>query len=80
MSPARKAPDMKTYRGRCAARLKQLRESAGLSVEQVAEAAGITVTTVYHWERAHSEPKQDKLPTLAELFGLKSPRSVLSER
>lgn len=78
MTPARKEIDTTTYRGRCAARLKCLREKSGMSVEEVAEACGITATTVYHWERAHSEPKQNMLPILAKAFGVKSPRSILA--
>ncbi|MCA9198913.1 MAG: helix-turn-helix transcriptional regulator [Planctomycetales bacterium] len=78
MNPAAKGPDLSTYRGRCAARLRELRLKSGLTPEDVAHATGVTVTTVYHWERGHSEPKQNILPTLAQIFSLKSPRSVLA--
>jgi transcriptional regulator with XRE-family HTH domain len=80
MNPAPKAPDLSTYRGRCAARIKHLRLKSKLEPAQVAEALGVTKTTIYHWERGHSEPKQDLLPLLAELFKLSSPRMVLADR
>lgn len=78
MNPARKEPDVSTYSGRCARRLRELRERAGLTVEQVAEALGVSYRAVYHWERGTNEPKLDYLPELARLYGLKSPRSVLA--
>jgi len=78
MAPARKEPDLNTYSGRCGARLRVLRERAGLSVDQVASELGVTRRAVYHWESGASEPKLDYLPLLARLFGLRSPRDVLS--
>lgn len=84
MSPARKEPDISTYRGRCAARLTQLRERAGLSVEEAAAALiekGVIkqANTVYRWESSAALPKIENLPILASLYGLKNARSVLAE-
>ena len=80
MGPARKEPDTSKYSGRCAKRLRQLRERAGLTVEQLAEMLGVSYRTVYHWESGRSDVKLDYLPTLAEIFGLKPPRYVLADK
>ncbi len=55
MNPAPKQPDQTTYSGRYAARLRQLREKAGLTIEEMVEAmasAGYETAsrTLYHWE------------------------------
>ena len=85
MSPARKEPDLSSYRGRFAARLKSLRENAGLSVE---EAAGLLIdagvvrsqNTIYNWEAALGLPKIVDFPAIAEVYGVKSPRNLLPEK
>ena len=78
MTPARKEPNVGTYRGRCAKRLKELRERAGMPVEAVAKALGVSYGAVYRWERGEADPKIEQLAELAHLFGLKSPRNVLA--
>jgi len=69
---------MSTYSGRCAARLRMLREKKGITVEELAAKIGVSYRAVYHWETGEAEPKLDYLPVLAHIFGLKSPRSILA--
>ena len=76
MSPARKEPDTRIYSGRFAARLRMLREKAGVTQEDVAVKLGITVRTVYKWEQGVHFPTPDQLPLLKELFGLKSVQAL----
>ena len=80
MGPARKGPDVTTYAGRCAERLRALRDKTGLTVEALAEAVGRKTRTLYNWESGATAPSLDDLPRLAEAFGLKSPRAVLAEK
>lgn len=80
MGPARKGPDVTTYAGRCAERLRALRDKTGLTVEALAEAVGRKTGTIYNWESGVSQPPLDALPALAEAFRLKSPRGVLAEK
>ncbi|GAB5407360.1 MAG: hypothetical protein Aurels2KO_55910 [Aureliella sp.] len=82
MSPAAKEPDQSTYSGRFAARLRMLREKAGLTGVQAAIAvseAGFPVkqTTYYNWESGHTEPPLDAFASLAVVLKQKSPRSLL---
>lgn len=77
--PARKGPDESTYAGRCAARLRMLRERAGLSVEDVASLCDVSYAAVYRWERGQSDPPLATLPILATAYGLKSVCRVLAE-
>ena len=79
MGPARKQPDTKTYSGRCAVRLRELREKRHMTVEAVAIAVGRPAKTIYNWEAGISEPPRDALPLLAKIFGL-TPRGVLAEK
>ena len=84
MSPPKKEVDLSTYRGRCAKRLKMLRERCGYSVEEAAEMlieAGVIKNSrsLYHWENAKGLPKIEQLPEIAKVYRLKSARSVLSE-
>ena len=80
MTPKRKEPDLSTYAGRCGARLRMLREKKGITVEQLAAKLGVSYRAIYHWETGEAEPKWNYLPILAEIFGLKSPRSVLAPK
>ena len=63
--------DTSTYSGRFAARLKELREKAGLSVEQLAERSGIPKRTLYNWESGIRQPLFKQLPQLAESLRVK---------
>lgn len=82
MSPARKNVDVSTYSGRFAARLRMLREKAGLSVDDVVErliAAGYEArqTTYYGWESGRSDAPLDAFPFLALSLNVKTPRALL---
>jgi Helix-turn-helix domain len=76
MSPAKKEADESTYSGRFAARLRMLREKAGLSVEQVVEAmikAGypLGVQTFYGWENGKRQVNWDAIPAIAKVLKTK---------
>ncbi len=75
----RKEIDTSTYEGRFAARLKMLREKAGLSVDELAEKSGIPVQTLYTWENGSRSPIPETLPNLAEALGVKT-RTLLPEK
>jgi transcriptional regulator with XRE-family HTH domain len=66
MTPARKEPDMTTFTGRFAARLRELREKAKLTQAELAAKIGVRVTAVSNWETAANSPTVDKLPVIAE--------------
>jgi len=57
--PPRQEPDTRIYSGRFAARLRMLREKAGMTVEDVVEAAGIPKRTLYRWEEGLRVPPVD---------------------
>lgn len=85
MAPAKKEPDMKTYPGRCAARLRKLRTECGMSAQDVVDQLakkGTKVTTraIYRWETAENEPPLSVYPLLAKLYGLKHPNELLSSK
>jgi transcriptional regulator with XRE-family HTH domain len=80
MGPKRVEPDQKTYSGRCATRLRWLREKSGLTVEEVAKIMGVNRSSVYHWETGHAFPKVDQLPLLAKTLNQKSPRYLFAEK
>lgn len=84
MNPAPKAPDESTYSGRFAARLRSLREKAGLSVDDVVakmEKAGypLRVQTYYGWENGRRQVNWDALPAIAKALKVK-PRDVIPEK
>ena len=79
MTPARKEPDLKTYAGRFAARLRDLRINAKLTPEQVAETLGVTMDNIYRWERGASFPPVTRFPEIAKLYRLKTTRELLPE-
>jgi transcriptional regulator with XRE-family HTH domain len=77
MTPKRKEPDMSTYSGRLAARLRYLRERAGLSVKQTVKqinARGYPITEIayYAWEIGTRQVNLNAIPALAATFGLKT--------
>lgn len=85
MNPAPKKPDESTYSGRFAARLRMLREKAGLTIEEMAAALGVAghetaVRTLYHWEAGRREPPVKAYPSLAAVLKQKSPRTLLPEK
>ncbi len=70
----RKEIDTSTYEGRFAARLKMLREKAGLSVDELAEKTGINRATIFRWEGGSISPPVSALPVLAKAIGIKTAR------
>jgi transcriptional regulator with XRE-family HTH domain len=77
MNPAPKSPDLSTYSGRFAARLRALREKSGLSVEQVvarievankSDRSSPKVQSYYGWEQGKSTPHMDLFPAIAKVF------------
>lgn len=69
------SPSTDTYRGRFAARLRELREKRGKSVDEFLaslNAAGVTVSkaAVYSWETGARVPSLDDLPTIADVLGV----------
>lgn len=88
MSPAKKEADQSTYSGRFAARLRMLREKAGLSVEQVVEAIekhntsgrnSPKVQAFYGWEQGKAGPHLDLLPFIAKALKVKV-RDLMPEK
>jgi transcriptional regulator with XRE-family HTH domain len=79
MSRPRKQIDTSTYEGRFAARLKMLREKAGLTPEAVAEAVGVARSAYFNWEAETNSPHVKYFPALASAFGV-SVRTVLPEK
>ena len=88
MSPAAKAPDQSTYSGRFAARLRMLREKAGLSVDEVVERIAKYNTSgrnspklqaIYGWEQSKASPHLDLLPAIAKSLKVKV-RELMPEK
>ncbi len=49
-------------------RIRELRESEGLSQTQLAELLGVHMNTVGNWEDGTSEPRSSNLADMASLF------------
>ncbi len=84
MAPAPKPVDESNYSGRFAARLKSLREKAGLTVEAVTErlrGLGFPIAdrSYYNWESCKSSPPLDAFPLIAQALGVKSVRTLMPE-
>lgn len=74
--PSKKV-DTSTYTGRFAARLKELREKAGLTPEQFAEQLAVSDQAIYYWESGLRQPKISDLPKIASVLKLKKTRDLL---
>lgn len=70
MSPAKKELDLSTYQARFAARLRELREKAGLSQVELAAAVGVQQNTLSRWETAANAPAMGTFPALAKALKL----------
>ena len=70
MTPARKEPNMETYSGRFAARLRELRTKANLTQGELSEALGVKQQTVSQWETASRSPSIDQLPAIVKALHL----------
>ena len=49
-------------------KIRELRETAGLSKTDVAREMGVDLAAVSRWDSGESMPRAAKLPKLAELF------------
>lgn len=78
----KKASDLSTYSGRFAARLRAMREKAGLTVEEFGEAISahgyaVAVRTIYAWESGRNDPPLDAFPAIAKAVNVKRIRDLL---
>jgi transcriptional regulator with XRE-family HTH domain len=55
---------------RFGARLRELREAAGLSQKALAERAGLSQGAIAHWEQGLREPSWSNVVALAEALGV----------
>lgn len=53
-------------------KLKQLRQSKGMTLQQVADQLAVTRASVSKWECAKSRPDMSRIQAIAELFGVSS--------
>ncbi len=53
-----------------AQRIKELRESKGLSILKLSRAIKINVVTICHWEKCEEDVKGTQLVLLAKFFGV----------
>lgn len=82
MNPAPKQPDQSTYSGRFAARLRQLREKAGLSVPDVVASINgqgqkVAASTYYKWETGAADPPLNSLPSIARSLGKSNVHQIM---
>lgn len=75
---ARSEPDLSTYSGRVAARVRALREKRRMAVDDLADDIGVAVQTMYGYENGKSRIPTDLLPAFAKAFGM-SVRAFLPE-
>ena len=54
-------------------RLKQLRESKGMTQQEIADIVGVTKRTYIYWEQGERQIKPDKAQQLADYFGVSIP-------
>lgn len=85
MSPAKKEVDMTTYSGRIAAKIRALREDAGLSVEEVVKnmaknGYSVSVPTFYKWENGERKFNLDAIPAFAKAMKIKNLQSIFPEK
>lgn len=70
MPRPRKQLDPNNYAHLFAMRLRELRESAGLTVEEASETTGVPVSTLYGYENGKMTPQFQALPKIAKGYGL----------
>lgn len=76
MTPIKREADLSTYAGRFAARLRELREKAGLSQAELAEKTGTKQRTLSDWETGKAQPPFNVFPLLADALKT-SPRNLM---
>ena len=69
MTPKPRDPDKTTYAGRFAARLRELRQAAGLTQAEAAERLGLPQQTISKWERGEHTPSLKQYPAIAKAYG-----------
>ncbi len=84
MSPAPKPPDLTTYSGRFAARLRALREKTGMTGQEMAKAVSdsgyvVKERSYYAWESGANSPPFDAIPFISKALGLKNIRTLMPE-
>ena len=72
MARPRREIDTNTYSGRFAARLRALRDKAGLSVPELSELSGMPESTLKNWECGRRSAIHEEFPALAEALGVKT--------
>lgn len=70
VSRRRVEPNLKTYSGRVAARVRALRDKRGWAAEDLAKKIGVPVKTLYSYESGDRVISPDLYPNLAEAFGM----------
>ena len=71
------AEDMQTFRGRFAARLRQLMKDNDITSTQLAKAVGVGEPAVRMWTRGDCFPPVDRLELIGEAIGVKDYRTIL---
>ena len=69
MTPPKREPDQTTYAGRFAARLRELRQAAGLTQKEAAERLGLSQHVISRWETGEHSPALRQLPAIAKIYG-----------
>lgn len=67
---ARKASTNKGPRPPQGARMRALREAAGLTQGEIAKALGVPQSNIAHWEWSNKPPRADLLPLYAKVLGV----------
>lgn len=71
MTPFEHKPVTKrTYTGKLARRLRQLRTDKGISAAKLADKIGVSKVTIYKWESAENQIDADKYPAIAKALGV----------
>lgn len=72
-------PQLDSFAGRFAARIRELRVKRGKDADQIADILGVPLTTYRCWENGSRIPSVVVFPALAEALGV-SVRSLLPEK
>lgn len=69
MTPTKREPDLTTYAGRFAARLRELRQAAGLTQVEAAERLNLPQHVISRWETGDRSPSLRQFPAIAKAYG-----------
>lgn len=69
MTPTKREPDLTTYAGRFAARLRELRQEAGLTQKEAGERLSLPQHVISRWETGEHSPSLKQFPAIAEAYG-----------